>query len=218
MAASAAARSGAMTTPLPAARPSALTTNGAVLAEGGLGRGRLVEDAVAGRGQAVTVGERLGEGLGRLQLAGGRARPEAGEPGFRQGVGEPGRNGVLGTDHHQVGRDLLGEGDEARNVGRAHRADLAEDRHTGVARRADQRGEQGGLGDLPRQRVLAPAGTHKQNLHARPLARSRQGVKASVAVSAIQRSAALRAAGLATEAAAEGGVVISRTTPLGSEK
>ena len=124
--ATAAARSLVTTTPLPAARPSSLTTYGApqrvsassISAVGGdpdRAGGRH-----AGRGHHV-----LGERLRTLDPGRSGARPEDREPSRPQRVGGPVDQRHLGSDHDQIGRDRcreLGDGDRVRCVHRMGRS------------------------------------------------------------------------------------------------
>ncbi len=132
----------------------------------GLGPLRAVVSLETRCRQAVAVGEGLGEGLRGLELRRGLGRPEAGDPGLGQGVGEAGLQRSLGPHHHQIRGHLLRELHQGGNVGRRDRGEFAQPRHARIARRDHQPARQGRLGDLPGQGVLAPAGADEEDVHA----------------------------------------------------
>ena len=119
MAAVAASRVSAMTTPLPAARPSALTTIGSgCVGQIGLGGARVREAAVGGGGNARTRAEVLGEALRALELGGRLGRAEHLDPGGGQIVGEAGHQRRLGAHHHEADVVVAAEADDGGMVGR----------------------------------------------------------------------------------------------------
>ena len=147
-----------MTTPLPAARPSALTTIGApCVAHVGLARRRVAEAAIGGGGDAVLGAEILGEALGAFELRRRRDRAEHLDAGACEIVGEPGHQRRLRPDHHEVDAVVLAEAGDRRMVGDVERHALGERRDPGIARRAIELREQRALLELPGQRMLAAA-------------------------------------------------------------
>ena len=122
--------------------------------------------------------EGLGEGLGGLQLRRRGARPEAGDAGLCQRVGEARLERRLGPDDHQVGGDLAGQGDQAVDVGRLRpRASRRARPCRDCRARRPAASRSGDCGDLPGQRVLAPAGADEEDVHRRRASRVAQGVK-----------------------------------------
>ena len=73
----------------------------------------------------------------------------------------------LRPDHDEVDLVRLAEGDHRRMVGDVERDAFGLLRDAGIARRAIELVGQRAGGDLPGQRVLAPAGAEKENVHAR---------------------------------------------------
>ena len=98
-------------------------------------------------------------------------RAEAGDAGHSQGVGKARLNRSVGSDDHQIGHDLLSQGDKARDIGRFDSTDIAEGRHARIARSHHQTGQQGRGGDLPGECVFAAAGTDKKDVHGPALKR-----------------------------------------------
>jgi hypothetical protein len=106
----------ATTTPLPAARPSALMTMGAPCVHVGV-RGRGVgEGGVARGGDAVALHEVLGKGLGALQLRGRLGGAEDAQAAGAEHVHHAGGQRRLGADHGQ--RDLVRPAKSASAAGR----------------------------------------------------------------------------------------------------
>ena len=91
--------------------------------------------------------------------------PKAFDAGVAQAVDQPGHQGCLGTDHDEIDRIVLGEGDLAVQVLGADRHAFRLARDSGVAGRAKQFLAQRRGGDLPTQGVLAPAAADDQNSH-----------------------------------------------------
>ncbi len=93
----------AMTTPLPAARPSAFTTTGApISASAACASSRLSATRAAAVGMPASVGNPLGEGLGRLELRAGLARAEDRHAERAQVIGEAVDQRRFRSDHHEV--------------------------------------------------------------------------------------------------------------------
>ncbi len=122
-----------------------------------LGRGRVVEAAIGGGGDAVFGAEILGEALGAFELRRGPRRPEHLDAGRFEIVGEPGHQRRLGPDHHQVDVVLPAEADHRRMVGHVERHAVGDRGDPGIARRAIEPVEQGALPELPGERMLAAA-------------------------------------------------------------
>ena len=92
-------------------------------------------------------------------------RAEDGQALLGQPIGEPGAERILGPDHDQVDALVGGQAHQAVEV-RGGDVDVA--RHLGRARvagRAEHLADERRCGDLPAQRVLAPAGPDHQHLH-----------------------------------------------------
>jgi len=123
------------------------------------------EGGVGGGGDAVLGHQVLGEGLAPLDPRRRLARPEDLEAGGLEAVDDPQGERDLGADHGQV--DLLGQGKVKQRVdlvgGDVHALGQLGD--AGVARRAVERLDQGRLGELPDQGVLAAAAADNQNFH-----------------------------------------------------
>ena len=64
----------------------------------------------------MAVTERLGERLGRLQLAGRGRRAEAGDSRGVQGIGQARLDRHFGTDHYKICPDFFRQGDKARHL------------------------------------------------------------------------------------------------------
>ncbi len=125
----------------------------------------LDHDEAGGR-QMVAFGEGLGEGLGGFQLGRLGGGTEAGDAQRLQPVGQALFQRRLGPDHHEVGLNLVHQGEQAVHVVGGYRAHLAQLGHAGVAGGDHQAAEAGGLGDLPRQGVFAATAAHQQDVHA----------------------------------------------------
>ena len=127
-------------------------------------RDRLM-DAVARRGDAVPRQERLGEGLGRLQLRGLGRGSETGDARRGQTVGQAGGQRHLRPHHHQIGADFAGQGRQPLGVVGLDGAKLAQLLDARIAGRGDQAFDQRRLGDLPGQGVFAAARSDEKNVH-----------------------------------------------------
>ena len=142
------------TTPLPAARPSALTTQ----APPGMRRARRSTSA-SRRAARVPRGRHagglhhvLGERLRALQPRGLGARPEHRQPGVAHVVGEPGHERRLGADHDELAAQL------DRELRRAPRCratatgwHVASSAMPGLPGRAVQLAARAGCGRAPRR-------------------------------------------------------------------
>ena len=104
----AASRSSVTSTPLPAARPSVLTTHGPGSDRRNSTAGPTSSKTPYAGGRHAGLGQQvLHPGLGALQPGPVRARPEHQRPGGSQPVGQPIHQRLLGADHVQVGLDRL---------------------------------------------------------------------------------------------------------------
>ena len=128
------------------------------------GRRRVSEGAEARGRDAVTGHEVLGEGLRALEPRRGRAAPEHREPDRAEPVGQAEGERGLGPDHHEVGPLLLGQGHELVDGGVLDRHAAGVRGDAGVAGRGDHAAEARALGELPRERVLAPAAADQEHV------------------------------------------------------
>ena len=126
------------------------------------------EEAVLGApGNAVPRHQGTGKGLVGLDPRRGPARAERGDAGAGEGVGEPGLERGLGTDHRQVHAGLGCEPDHARHARLGGEQEVAGERgdprvprgHDGRQSRRLVPGERG------RDCVLPSSATHHQVLH-----------------------------------------------------
>src|SRR5215831_14993642 len=166
MAASASARVLAMTTPLPAASPSAFTTIGAPRARVALRRRSRAEALVGGGRNVIGLTQILGEALGAFELRGRAARAEGLDAGRGEIVDDAGAERRLGADHDQIDVLRLAERDHRRVVGDIERHQLAVAGDAGVARRAKEPLDQRTRRELPGERVLASAQAEEEDVHA----------------------------------------------------
>ncbi|GMA20856.1 hypothetical protein GCM10025862_28770 [Arsenicicoccus piscis] len=119
----------------------------------------------------------LGEGLAALELGGRGRRSEDGDPALAHHVRDAGDERDLGTDHDQVGLDLLRQVGDGRPVGRvgqgAAQGDLVDARVAGGGDdRVDGRVAQQGGDDG----VLSGTGADDEDLHlAHPTGPRRSG-------------------------------------------
>ena len=134
----------------------------------GLG-GRGSREALVGGGRnAVRPAEILGEALRAFQARGRLGGPEGLEPGRLDVVDDARDQRIVGPDHDEVDRVRPAERDHGAVVGDVERHALGLARDPGIARRAPQPVAQRAAGDLPGQRMLAPARAEEENFHARP--------------------------------------------------
>ena len=160
----------ATTTPLPAARPSALTTTLAAAAGGlvagvRLGRAGVVERRRAGHRDARSLRDLVAERLRALDPRGGGRGPEHEDPGVGERVRDAGSQRRLRTDDDELDRALAGDLDDRPRIERVHACEtdprLAPDR---VGPRRDDDLVHARLrGELPGERVLAAAATNDED-------------------------------------------------------
>ena len=138
----------------------------ALLADIGLRRLSRREPLI-GRGRNVVgPAQVLGEALRALQPRRGFARAERLEAGRFEIVDHAGDQRRLRPDHDEVDLVRLAERDHRRVVGDVERDAFGLLRDAGIARRANEPVGQRAGGELPGQRVLAPAGAEEENVHA----------------------------------------------------
>ena len=99
-----------------------------------------------------------------------RRRPEGGDPGVVQGIDHPGGQRVFGADDDQIDVAIFGEGSLPPNPGPAgiEWDGLTDGGQAGVPGCRDQIGEQGALGQLPPEDVLASPASEQQDPHQLP--------------------------------------------------
>ena len=161
-------------TPLPSARPSALTAQrppsepANALAAGGI-----VETSRPRRRDAVFLHELLRENFGRLELRRLLVRPPDAQAVFLEQIHDAQRQRIVRPDDGEVGFLFLREREQLRQIFRAdvdafdRRAVFREAflRDAGVARRAPHLRDVRRLRQFPDQRVLASARTDDENFH-----------------------------------------------------
>ena len=118
------------------------------------------------RGDARCLHDLLREGLGAFDLGRRRARAEDGDAGVAEVVGEPGDERRLRPDDDEVDAELVAEPEQRLRVVRPERVAGAEAGDARVAGGGVQVAEPRALGDLPRERVLAPARADDEDVHA----------------------------------------------------
>ena len=154
---------------MPAASPSALTTQPAPPAARSVAKaiGRLGfgEDAGVGHPDAGRGGDVVAERLAGFDARGVARRPEDREPGLAQRIGDAGGQRRLGPDDDQLDRVGSRHGDDRRAVERIHRhaADARLGRDPGTPRRDDDLVDARLRGELPGERVFAPATADHQD-------------------------------------------------------
>ena len=123
----------------------------------------ILERRGAGTEDAVTLTERPGPRLRRLELCRCFGWSERLHPGGGERIGQAGFERGLGSDDDEFDRLGLTEGNDAVDVGGLQRNPRA--RSTRISRSDEQSGTQTRLGDLPCHGVLAPARTDNKNVH-----------------------------------------------------
>jgi hypothetical protein len=109
--------------------------------------------------------ERLRERLAALEARGRCRRAEDRDARVAQPVGEPGDERIFRTDDDEVDRLRARERHDGGDVARGHLGYAACDSTHGIAAGCgEQLGDEGALGDLPRERVLASASADEENL------------------------------------------------------
>ncbi len=156
------------TTPLPAARPSSLTTYGGPKSSSARCTSSSVVHAYDREvGTPAAAHHVLGEHLGPLEPGRGRGRPETGDALGPDGVGHAGHQRRLGSDHDQVGGQFDGEGGDRGRVGGGHLPQLGHLGDAGVAGGGDEEVDLRVGGQADGEGVFAPAGTDEKYAHGR---------------------------------------------------
>ena len=157
-----------MTTPLPAARPSAFSTTGKPNSPARHGIERLVErlaGAETRRRHAVARHERLRERLARFQAGRSGGRAEQQPPVGRESIGDAQAQRQLRTDHGEVDLLTLGERERGVGIGWIDRDDAREPGDAGVPGRGHDFADVAIGGKPGDQRVLARAAAENKNSH-----------------------------------------------------
>ena len=165
-AARASSRVWAITTPLPAASPSALTTTGSgrVAMKDSAAR-RSVKRPYSRRRNAVARAQVLGERLGSFQPRRRGGGAESLDARFFEPVDESRDQRRLGTHDDEVDTLLPGEAEDAVDVLRRDGNASGVRRDSGVSWRTEKRFDQRRGGDRPAQRMLAPPAADHQHPH-----------------------------------------------------
>ncbi len=129
--------------------------------------GGIVEDGVARRRNRMAFHEGLGESLAALELGGVGRGTEGRDADLAQAIGESRRQRILGADDDEVDHLATREGDDPRQIVRL-RLGMADGEtfHRCTARGGMQAPELVTLGELPHQRMLAPAAADDEDLQA----------------------------------------------------
>ena len=125
------------------------------------------DHAVVGRGHAGRGHDLLGEGLGALQPRRRAARPEAGDAGLGQRVGQAVDERRLGPHDHEVHRLVARSRDQPVEVVDAELERARIPRDAGVARRGEEVGRGRRAPQRPHDGVLAPARADDEDPHRR---------------------------------------------------
>ena len=154
-------------TPLPAARPSALTTTGTSLAvlEESDGIAGIVEDLVVARRHIGVAQQILAEDLAGFQLGGRLVRAEDAKLFFLEGIDDAGGQRGLGADDRQLHVVVFGEPDQRAKVARIDRDVLGVEVGSRIAGRDEDAVCPGALSDFPSQGVFSPTISNDQDVH-----------------------------------------------------
>ena len=157
-------------TPLPAARPSALTTIGAPCAVDVGDRLVDVGEALIGGGRDVVApAELLGEALGAFELGRRLGRSEDLDAGRRKAVGHARHQRRVGADHDEVDFQPLGERHLARDILGADIDAFGDLGDAGIAGGAVELGAERRGRNRPAQRMFAAAAAYHQDSHGEAL-------------------------------------------------
>ena len=137
----------------------------AMLDDIGLGVRGALEARVAGGRDAMARHERLGEILRRLELRRGSRRAENPESRRAKRVDHAGGERRFGTDDGQLNIFLPCEGNQVWKRAQGDVFQPGLESGAGIARRDVDFLHARALGELPCERVLAPAGTDHEQLH-----------------------------------------------------
>ena len=153
-------------TPLPRARPSALTaTRPSAVAGPRPGRPGLGEDLELGGGDVRALHQRFRERLARFDASRAAVRAEDVEAGAAQRVAHAGVDRRLGPEDHEPEPLALGEVDDAYDVGGADRDVARHAAGAAIAGRAVDALDELRLHAFPHERVLASPGPDDKDLH-----------------------------------------------------
>ena len=139
---------------MPAASPSAFTTQGARASSS-----RAAVDTPA------ACHHLFGEGLRALDAGGGGARAEDREAGLPQLIRRSGDERRLRADHGEVDPERATELDEALHVVRTHRMAAAVTRDPGVTGGGVQLCQSSAADERASERMLTPTRADEQDLH-----------------------------------------------------
>ena len=160
-------RSVVTTTPLPAARPSSLTTYGDPSSSSAAATSSAVSHTrAAAVGTPAAAITSLAKALLPSSCAACPGRAEAGDPGVADGVGHAGHQRGLRAHHHQVDPELGGQGGDRLRVVGSHRVVGAHLRGPRVARGGVHLDHRRVPGEGQGERVLAAAGADDEDAEA----------------------------------------------------
>ena len=142
-------------TPLPAARPSALTTHG----------GRATE-SVSAVGTPAARSTSFANVFDPSICAAAALGPKTAIPFRRSSSAIPATSGPSGPITTRSASSVMRQAEQAVGVVGAHRVAASERGDPGVARRGVELGQAGALREAPRERVLASTGADDHHLHA----------------------------------------------------
>ncbi len=134
----------------------------------GVGGRGVGERVVFGRGNAVTLHEGLGEGLGAFQLCGRPGGAENAQPMGAELVHHARGQWRFGPDHGHTDLFLLRPLTQRLHVGDGHVDQALVTRRAAIARCDVDHLHLAGLGQFPGQRVFPAAATNNQYLHSKP--------------------------------------------------
>ena len=167
IASSAADKVSQITTPLPAAKPSALTTSGApciaCIGERVVGAGKM---SVSRRRNAALGADRLREGLRSLQLSRGRRGAEHCKPRFPQIVREAVNQWRFGANNDELYPRLAAKRSHLRMIAYIRRPGLRDGKDAAVAGGTVKSFKLRTLPKFPGQGMFAPAAADKKHIHA----------------------------------------------------
>jgi hypothetical protein len=138
---------------------------GAPLAKIGLGGSRIGEAGESCGRDVVGARDLLGEGLRTLELRRRGARAERHDAGGLQRIDDAGNERPLGSHHHEFDRLAPAQVDDSPVIGGVDCDIGAVLGRARIARRDEEPGAEGALGERTRERVLAAAGADQKNVH-----------------------------------------------------
>jgi hypothetical protein len=130
------------------------------------GQGEVVEDPECRGRDVVALHESLCKRFARFEPGGSRGRAETRNPPFPQPICDPTCERILRANHHEVDPTLGRQRGDGVRVGGGHTRDsFGNPVHRVAAGKHQERFDQRALMNLPRERVLASAGTDQQHAH-----------------------------------------------------